>query len=440
MNKGFYFILVSVKKLRGMLDRMKWLRSEVISFVVFIALTIVSILELFEVIKNQEVTMIAVGKEVLPFLVGLIGAFISFLKLFFSYRLDLHLTPNPKISTDDLVLPIDFQLDEFEIDYQKNTQAIIYNPKVNLLLNDAKNTIVLQEDSFDIHPVARKNLIYLFRKMPDFSSETFDQTKVRLTQELTESLLRSTKSINVQKTSYYRDRLSNSLANYKLVQNRHVILNLRDEFLNPQNNEVLPLNESKLSNQLGASTLLVTGDKKIVFLMQGKGTNENKKRWAPSGSGSFDFVRPTSGQLFTDYCLEQAKRELREESNIEEKDIKKIAICGFGRYIYRNGKPEIFCLATTDRESSEIKIRLKEWDYQDKSKINALELPETQNKTNLLLGLKGAMDHLNQITSRVPSGNREEESVSGPLYWNVKFAYEYVQSLSEESLASFFDW
>lgn len=422
-----------------MLDRMRWLRTDVISLVIFVSLTIVSVLELFQLLKAEDTTIIAVWKEVLPFLVGLVGAIISFLKLFFSYRIDLHLAENPTISCQDLVLDKEYERDEVQIDFRNSKQAIIYNPKVNLLLNEAKNTVAMLEEPFAIHPIAKNNLIYLFRKMPDWSSETFDSAKVRLTQELTEELLTTSTPIKLQKSSYFKDRLSNSLANYKLAQDKYIILNLRDEFINPRTNKILSLTESRLSNQLGASTLLFTSDNKIIFLMQGKRTNENKKRWAPSGSGSFDFVSPKPGQLFADYCLEQAKRELCEESNIKENDIKKIAICGFGRYVYRNGKPEVFCLATTLRKSTDIHIRLKEWDYQDKSKINAFELPEKLNKANLMLGLEAFIAHLKVITTKVPSGNREEDSVSGPLYWNVKFTYEYVKSKDEGSIASFFN-
>ncbi|WP_318312175.1 hypothetical protein [Flagellimonas crocea] len=326
---------------------------------------------------------------------------------------------------------------DFVINHKKEVQSILYDPEVNLILNQSKNLIKFEKKSYQIPQVIQENLDYFVLNMPDATWETFDSSKVRLTSEITKKSIEENDPIILQKSSYFKDRLSNSIAKYK-YQKANQILNLHNEFIKTETNEVITLNLSKLSNQLGASTLLFTKDNNITYLVQGSRTTENRNRWAPSGSGSFDFFIPKEKMSFKDYCLIQAKRELKEESNLKEKEILNIAICGFGRYIYRYGKPEIFCVATSSKMSDEIEIRAEEWDYQDRNEIRTFKIKGDITKKNLLEKLHDFKLLLENTATSTPLSNEFEQQVSGPLYWNVCFALDFFKAQPDEFIANFF--
>ncbi|WP_143542324.1 hypothetical protein [Robiginitalea sediminis] len=311
-------------------------------------------------------------------------------------------------------------------------QSILYNPQVNLLLETSENRIVWENKRYEVHNAIKENLPYFILKMIGANKETFDSPKVRMKTELDLACIQEGRDIILQKSSYFRDRLSNTLANYMVYKNGSLLLDLRsEEFL--MDRKVKPLSESGLSNQLGASALLFTSDKKIVYLKQGQRSNESTGRLAPAGSGSFDIDANWGSDIrFKDYCKIHAKRELKEESNLKEEEVISLEICGFGRYLYRCGKPEVFCVATTTKKSEQINIRVVEWDYQDKRIVMTQHI-EAWTKDGVLKALNELLLHLERTNSRPEL----KDDVSGPLYWNVLFARDYLSAKSEAEMEVF---
>ena len=327
--------------------------------------------------------------------------------------------------------PSDIRLRDGERVIPFRDQALLHMPAADRLLDAARNPLVYQPRPVPVHPLVQELLPLFIARLPDAQLDTTDDAKLRLGSDLTPSLLQRGDPVHLQATSYFRDRLTNSLANYRVRLQGRQLLDLRHEVLEPDG-ELMLLKTSPLANQLGASTLLVTADAQVVYLRQGNRVAENRQRLAPSGSGSFD--RPAPARLgtmsFQDLARQEARRELREECGLQASDIVALRLCAFGRYLYRNGKPEVFCLARTQRYASDIQVPVREWDFQQRQvERHAFDGPVDAPQ------LAQALDVLRLKLERGAAGF---ENVSGPLYWAVVLARDDLLQMDEASRRAFF--
>lgn len=315
-------------------------------------------------------------------------------------------------------------------------QSIIYSPSLNMVIENGNNPINLEQKLFEIHPLIRKMLPLFIMRMPDAKLDTFDSKKVRLNSELSKEYIENSEVVQLQRTSYFRDRLSNSLANYRVTLDGRNFLELRREVVEvvDEKRKLISLREPQLSNQLGGSVILITRNGTITFLKQGNRTAENAGRPSPAGSGSFDLVKKSAIEslTFQKYAKQETKRELKQECGLTESDIIDIQICGFGRYLYRNGKPEIFCIASTSRESNLIAPPVREWDYQQK--VPMFEVMNGVSKK------ENTIKALESLKKKLDSNNTQLDNACGPLYWNVIFAKEYLEKISPEKESKLFPW
>lgn len=316
-------------------------------------------------------------------------------------------------------------------EYIYRDQAIIYDPNVNLLLEEGNNPIDWESAFFELHPYVMQHLPVFIRNMKEAPIGTSDDPKVRLKSDITVETIKHGDEVELQRTSYFRDRLSNTLANYQVMCEGRRVFSLRDEVLEPSG-ELICLSESKLSNQLGGSTILITRRGGLISLRQGNFTAENPAVLVPAGSGSFDPLEPEAfaGLSFQDYARQEAIRELQEECGIKSENITSIQICGFGRYLYRCGKPEVFCIATTDLTNEQINVPVREWDYQQKTPELFL--------LNRRIGRIELMEGLDRFIRELEDPNSRYQQACGPLYWNVVFARNYIASAPTKKLKQLF--
>jgi len=362
MNELLSFLISCFRLLRGIFDRLCWLRMDIakvaltissgyIAYALFIPPSAIS-LSYFVDIHTISVVIRAIGTAL--FVLGT-------LKLFVLLRTKLVLEKLPPLSDSDVDPVSDEKINSFK------GQSIIYSPSLNIVIEHGNNPIYLEQKLFEIHPIIKKMLPLFVMRMPDSKLDTFDSKKVRLSSDLSKRFIEEPQCVQLQKTSYFRDRLSNSLANYRISLDGRIFLELRDEVI--ENRKLIPLRTSHMSNQLGGSVILITKNGTITYLKQGNRTAENAGRPSPAGSGSFDIMKKPQMESvsFQEYAKLQTKRELKEECGLTDAEIIDIQICGFGRYLYRNGKPEIFCIASTSRDSNRIAPPVREWDYQQKT-------------------------------------------------------------------------
>lgn len=143
------------------------------------------------------------------------------------------------------------------------------------------------------------------------------------------------------------------------------------ELLCDGNKRLIDLDYSMSANFLGASTIVITRDKRIIIGKQAQYSVANKGRFAPSGSGSVDyadikkarkyFARKTDDRdhkLTFNEILEFAMvREFCEECAYDLKNsmkTMKTRIIGYTRLIERGGKPDYFGLSYIDEDSAVI--------------------------------------------------------------------------------------
>jgi hypothetical protein len=108
-------------------------------------------------------------------------------------------------------------------------------------------------------------------------------------------------------------------------------------------------------------------------------------------------------------------------------------MCGFGRYLYRGGKPEFFCIATTPRMSHEVEVPVREWGFQSKEKQVSDSLAPDRSSfdtycDSIAKKMSGIADDL--VT------NAKIRPVSGPLVWNLRLAADYIRTADVDRIRS----
>jgi hypothetical protein len=426
-NDFIAFVLSFFRLLRGLFDRLCWLKLDILK----ILITIVSgfIAFIFFVPPNTINLSYFLDFHNISFLfkgLGLVFFILSGIRFAMLLRTNLVFEKLPLINASY----IKKNSATNEVIHSYREQAIVYSPSLNMAIQNGRNPIKLITKPFEVHPVIKKMLPLFILRMPDSQLDTFDSKKVRLVSDLSKDFIENSKVVNLQRTSYFRDRLSNSLANYTVYLDGRKFLELRTEVI--ENGNLISLRTSHLSNQLGGSVMLITKNGTITFLKQGNRTAENARLQSPAGSGSFDLLRKSTMEslTFQAYAIQQTKRELIEECGLSDSDIVSIQICGFGRYLYRNGKPEVFCIASTTRDSHSINPPILEWDYQQKVPMFESIIGRC-NKDNTVIAFQSLKRKLD---------DRKFGNACGALYWNVMFAIEYLKNMSTENEANLFPW
>lgn len=117
--------------------------------------------------------------------------------------------------------------------------------------------------------------------------------------------------------------------------------------------------DSWLLNSIGTSLLAITSDFRFVVVLQTDANHASPNLYAPSGSGSLepqDFGGASQVD-FKDLLRAGAEREMREEAGLLSRDIEETHFLGFGRWLQRAAKPDVFTLAFLNIDSHEVKRR-----------------------------------------------------------------------------------
>lgn len=426
--KNIFLLLISIwRTIKGISHRIEWLKSHYLQFLLslFSAYIVFSLFSISGNELREQLTSIQNYGYLTESIAVLVIAF-SLVKGWKLLRTDI------VFEKQDNINELPKNIDTYKKISTFDNHSIVYDDLVNRNLESGSNPIRLNNEIFELHPLVNEMLPFFILNMPEAKIDTTDDLKVRLNSDIDNQFITSNLEVNLQKTSYFRDRLSNSLANYIVMKDGRVIFDLRPHEVLTQEGYFYSLRESRLSNQLGGSVILFTSDSSVVLLKQGNRTSENSGKLAPSGSGSFDYLTKKSieKQTFQEFSKQQIIRELTEECGLESADIHDIQICGFGRYLYRNGKPEIFCVASTKKSSSEISISVKELDFHQKE-IEILSFEVGLSKENVISGLE-------KLISKIENKENGFSNCSGVLYWNVLFAKKYIETLDDERLQKLF--
>ena len=116
--------------------------------------------------------------------------------------------------------------------------------------------------------------------------------------------------------------------------------------------------DSWLLNALGTQVIALTTDQRAIVVHQTAKNESSKNQQAPSGSGSVEPVDAPAGGSLSEIATAGALREMRQEAGITEDDVADIEFLGFGRWLDKGGKPELFCVARLSIDSHEAAQRV----------------------------------------------------------------------------------
>lgn len=193
-----------------------------------------------------------------------------------------------------------------------------------------------------------------------------NEQKLGLRTEIDSDFVKGDAPVRLQKTTYFFDRTTNEVLRsdvYSRARNRRVWTG-RDHFI--CDDELIRLEQASASNQLGGSTVMIDQSGTAYLTRQATTSAESSGLLAPTGSGSFDLARyqklaARPGLTFQDFCRREIERELFEETSctFSPTELKTVLI-GFGRYLYRGGKPEVFAVTALRRPVVEIRVSRQE--------------------------------------------------------------------------------
>jgi hypothetical protein len=285
--------------------------------------------------------------------------------------------------------------------------------------------IVIDSEAFSIPDVVEK---YADDVIGRLSSGVVNDKKVRLCTDL--QRIEHDGPIRLQRTCYFDDRVTNNFAKYRLRSGEETILGHR--FMVDRGSLVELEHASDLSNQLGGSTLLLTVDKVLVLSEQARGSQENASRFASTGSGSFDWLhlvrlkKERDELRFSEFAISEIERELTEEVAFDPGIEHRTFLVGYGRYLYRNGKPEVFGLSVSKQSSRTLHVRHEEWDFLEK-KLDTTSCVQALTSRSVLDGLKSLMQR--RIASPMNS-----DRMSVPLLMNIETSIDYLEAKLAEGL------
>lgn len=146
--------------------------------------------------------------------------------------------------------------------------------------------------------------------------------------------------------------------------------------LSNEENKILDMDYSPSANFLGASTIVLTKDMRLIIGKQADYSKANKGRFAPSGSGSVDYTdikkackyyNKKEDKLSFNEVLQYAmEREFCEECNYQLNSSKKkmsTLIIGYARLLERGGKPDYFGISYLDEEISVLQNDIRKSEY-----------------------------------------------------------------------------
>jgi len=294
-----------------------------------------------------------------------------------------------------------------------------FSPLVNQVLPEAELQWIENPLPYECKNLSEEHQRVIIDKVinnPHRTSRVFNGDKVRMASDITPESIEKNEAILVQKANYYQNIATNGFISWELQRkssSSSVVKGidlLRDE----DTDALYSLSGSPCSNQIGASCMGITSDNRMINLYQTEGNLESQGLIAPSGSGSADYcdLEETNGD-FRKFVIKVAERELLEECGLlgDPKVKVKTILIGFARLMNRAGKPEFFGVSFMNIPFSEINVAKDEIDYVADHRGREIR----QDISALKLDIEHMLAKL-------------AESMSFPLYLNLKFLHDFLST------------
>jgi hypothetical protein len=171
----------------------------------------------------------------------------------------------------------------------------------------------------------------------------FDEKKIRLTSDI----LTSSTAVTLQRVPYSAFLVTNKLGIVDVKERGdRTVLSAEDVILH--DGLLTTFERSKCSNHLGADTLAVVDDGRILITRQTTKNQLSKGLLAPSGSGSIDWKDLHREDDLVTMVKRAMRREMSEELGIARPDVPDLLsmrVLGYARLTHLGGKPQFFGVA-----------------------------------------------------------------------------------------------
>lgn len=326
--------------------------------------TTVFLVEVGGSVSGEKTSSLVISIAVFAMVVPLLRIAYTFArnkKRFFIYKGDSY----REEVLDELVLPklyIDNGYEHRRFLGSSQVEHYVESEKVNIFLfkgslgHKKPIRLVRAEGSYqvpcELRPMVFSMLSRLFARHKE--QRLFNGKLLRMTGDIL-PYEKDFRPIAVQMSRYFDGQVTNEMVFRQIVR----VDSIQECFegktlLVDEDNTLIELWKSRCANFIGASTIAITKDGYLLIGRQGPSSMANRSRYAPSGSGSVDYLDYKSvASSFSECTLQKvvvyaAERELREECSIKSLFHMETAVIGFARLLERGGKPDFFCLTFID--------------------------------------------------------------------------------------------
>ena len=169
----------------------------------------------------------------------------------------------------------------------------------------------------------------------------------------------TTNGVELIPSTYYQHIGSDHLATVDIKQDGDALSNYGRRLFIDRHNRLRDFRESWLLNGIGTSALAFTSDGMLVVIGQDQRNMNSNAQLAPSGSGALEptDMGGSDSLPLKVVAANGGNRELREESSTQERDILSSHFLGFGRWLNKAGRPELFTLTFLSVDSHALRAR-----------------------------------------------------------------------------------
>lgn len=156
----------------------------------------------------------------------------------------------------------------------------------------------------------------------------------------------------------YWDHLASDIMATKIaLRSGQVVPDLGRPLYVDRRDRLRDFGDSWLLNGIGTSLIAITSDQRVVVVSQSELNESSAGLLAPSSSGSLEpgDLGGASSDSMAVIAANGVLRELREETGVVASEVVETDFLGFGRWVEKAGKPELWSVARLSIDSHEVR-------------------------------------------------------------------------------------
>lgn len=296
----------------------------------------------------------------------------------------------------------------------------IYSPQVNAALRNMPMRFAYDETRAFQKPLIVDPIVDTFvEHRTREGAIVYNDPKVRLASDLTLDAVESGEAVRLEKTDYFSTLVTNDLTCRRVEVDGEVVYDGRS-FMS-RGGVVRDFADSDCSNHIGACTIAITLDGRLVIPAQSLKAAQYPGMLMPSGSGSADLHDLADAETLQDFVIAGMERELLEETGLDpfQRDRCETRLLGYARLLERGGKPDFFGISLLNEPFYAVSTHTMT--------ALRLDLPRVTSDPNQLPRLLAKLADLREGSRGV---------VSSSLYLNLLLFEDYLDEEGE----SFLEW